>query len=233
MWCIQTTQIVHNNLFISSALTFSLNSVEYCNISHYASYRNLSWCLAVTHVSWCVSYCEVFANTQPCKSALNYKSAFSIHTHTHDRWQPAHKKLMHTHSYTMGTAIRSNLEYRAGGHLQTGGVRDWIINILISRQHTLPPKPQLCVIILIMSFCCKVSNQSSRWLSQVSTLSWESGHRWPLLLGLAAQANWHCTPFNEGQVSYHQQDSKPNRIATQITNCSITSFFSLLLLLLL
>ncbi len=39
-WCIQTTQVVHSNLFNSPLLTFSVNSVEFCNISKYVSWCN-------------------------------------------------------------------------------------------------------------------------------------------------------------------------------------------------
>ncbi len=65
MWCIQTTQIIHSDLFISSVLTFSANSAEYRKISQNASYRNVSWnnCI-VTHVSCCVLYLKVLVSTR-------------------------------------------------------------------------------------------------------------------------------------------------------------------------
>ncbi len=56
MWCIKTSQIIHNNLYFSSVFKFSVNYVEYHNISQYASHRS---------VPWCILYHKVIANTQP------------------------------------------------------------------------------------------------------------------------------------------------------------------------
>ena len=69
-----------------------------------------------------------------------------------------------------------------------------------------------------------VSPAAWMWVGQSLRIapSWERWAGWPCLTGLAAQANWCCTPSNEGQVSSTLQASRPIRIISQTANCSIS-----------
>ncbi len=57
MWCIQTTQIIHNNLYFSCFYIFT----ELCELCQYITIcivSQRSWYnRIITHVSWCVWWC--------------------------------------------------------------------------------------------------------------------------------------------------------------------------------
>ncbi len=69
----KTSQIVHGNLYFSSAFIFSVNYVEFCNILQCTPNHNVSWYNhIVPRTSWCVSYHEVLAKAQPWKPWRKY-----------------------------------------------------------------------------------------------------------------------------------------------------------------